>query len=121
MVSTKLALSGSAKSISRAPERREDSLVADVLAGAERAGRDAEGQAPGGELRALPSRHADEAMPFEDRVGQAEFAAVVGDAGAGLQPPRRDGDVVGLRRHAGHPVEIETIVHRVFPGAARCS
>ena len=60
-------------------------------------------------------------MPFEDRVGQAELTLAVGDEGAGFEAPRRDRDVVGLCRHAGHPVEFETIVHRVFPGTTRCS
>ena len=72
-------------------------------------------------MRALLRRLADEAMPFEDGVGKSEFARPVRNERAGLEAPRRDGDVVGLRRNAGHPLEFETIVHPVFPGAARCS
>ena len=100
-------------------ERAQDPLVADVLAGREVTDRDAEREAPGGQMRALPSGHADEAMPFEDGVGQAKLTLAVRDEGAGLEAPRRDRDVVGFRRHAGHPVEFETIVHRAFPGTSR--
>ena len=98
---------------------REDPLVADVLAGLESTGRDTEREAPGGEPRTLLDGHADEAMPFENGMGEAEFAPAVGNGGAGLEASRRDRDVVGLCRHAGHPVEFETIVHRVFPGTHR--
>ena len=94
----------------------QDLLVADILAGAEGTGRDAEGKAPRGEARALRDRHADEAVPFEDGVGEAELARSVRDDGAGLKAARRDRDIVMRRRHAGHPVELETIVNCVFPG-----
>ena len=112
MVSTKLAASGNAKSISRAPQCPQDSLVADVLARLQRAGGDAEGEPPGGELRALRNRHANEAMPLHDRVGQAELSRLVGNEGAGLQAPRSDRDVVVRRWKTGHPVEFETVGHR---------
>ena len=91
-------------------------LVADILAGLKGAGRDAEGKAPRGEARALRDGDADEAVPFEDGVGEAELARPVRDDGAGLEAPRRDRDIVSRRRHAGHPVELETIVHCTFPG-----
>ena len=117
MVSTKLAASGSAKSMSRAPSAFRIRSLQTYSPGVQRAGCDAEREPPGGELRSLRSRRADEAVPLHDRVGQAERTRSVRDEGAGLQPPRRDRDVVGWRRNPGHPVEFHTIASSRLPSA----
>ena len=99
---------------------REYLLVADIRAGREVAGRDAEGEAPRGEARTLRDRRADEAVSFEDGMGQAERAPSVRHEGAGIEAASRDRDIVCRRRNAGHPVEFETIAHHVLLCSTRC-
>ena len=89
--------------------------VADVLPGTEGTGRDAEWESPRREVRALRNRRADEPVSFEDGVGKAELVRSVRDHGARLQAARRDRDVVFRRRDARHPIEVESVVHRVLP------
>ena len=96
-------------------ERLEDLRVADVLAGGERADRDAEGKAPREEPGALGDRLADEAVSFQHRVREPVRSLPVGHLRARAQPPGRDRDVVPRGRHPRHAIKANALGHRSSP------
>ena len=97
----------------------QDLRVADVLPGAEGAGRDAERESPRGEAVTLRNRGTDEPVSFENRVGEPKVPLPVRHDGTRLEAARRDRHVVSGRRHTGHLVEFETFGHRIFSGPVR--
>ena len=100
-------------------ERLQDLRVADVLAGGERAKRNSERKPPREEPRALGHGLPDEAVPFEDGMGEPICALAVGHLRPRFQSPGRDGDVVAGRGHPRHAVECKTLAHRSFPPLPR--
>lgn len=87
--------------------------IAHVLPGAEGTDRNAEGQAPRGEMFAPRYRLAREPVSFEYGVGEPEFTRPVLDHDASLRAAGRNRDVVSRCRGAGHLVEFESIRHQL--------